>query len=45
MLKGFTLLAATEVGSRIRTKIAALGFYGAPGWWAFSGSSSLWWRS
>jgi hypothetical protein len=37
MLKGFTLLAATEVGSRIRTKIAALGFYGAAGLVAFLG--------
>ncbi len=37
MLKGFTLLAATEVGSRIRSKIAALGFYGAAGVVGFLG--------
>ncbi len=37
MLKGLTLLAATEVGSRIRYKIAALGYYGAAGVVAFLG--------
>ena len=37
MLKGFTLLAATEVGSRIRSKIAALGLYGAAGVVGFLG--------
>ena len=37
MLKGLTLLAATEVGSRIRTKIAALGLYGAAGLVGFLG--------
>jgi len=31
MLKGLTLLAATDIGSRIRTKIAALTLYGAAG--------------
>ncbi len=37
MFKGFALLAATEVGSRIRTRVAALGFYGAAGVAGFLG--------
>lgn len=37
MWKGFGLLAATEVGTRIRAKISALTLYGAAGLVAFVG--------
>jgi len=37
MLRGFGLIAATEIGARIRSKVAALSLYGAAGVVGFVG--------